>query len=58
MANLYISYGISPGSPSKDNTFSTSLQEWLNQGIPQCQRKVTNRPFPVSQIDVCIMKST
>ena len=44
MVTTYTSYGISLGSSIKDNTFNASLQDWLNPGLSQCQRKFTSKP--------------
>ena len=44
MKSTYLSHGISLGCPINDNTFDASLQEWLDPGTSQCQRKFTNKP--------------
>ena len=42
--STYLSHGISLGCSIKDNTFDASLQEWLNPGTSQWQKKCTNKP--------------
>ena len=44
VVTTYTSYGISLGTSIKGNTFNTSLQDWLNPRVSQCQRKFTNKP--------------
>ena len=44
MVATYTSYGISLGTSIKGNTFNTSLQDWLNPRVSQCQRRFTNKP--------------
>ena len=44
IVTTYTSYGISLCSSIKGNTFNTSLQDWLNPRVSQCQRRFTNKP--------------
>ena len=44
VVTTYTSYGFSLGTSTKDNTFNTSLQDWLNPRVSQCQRRFPNKP--------------